>query len=162
MIRGPRDVLRRVGRVRPLPLVTGSPHHETRRRMERDPLRPRKFSPSRIAGLATLFAALSPALASAQDAAAPAVNQADTAWMLISTALVLLMTPALGFFYGGLVRSKNSLNTMMMSYIALGFVGVAWALIVFSLAFAPATTTSATSRWRCSAMSASARRAPQR
>jgi Amt family ammonium transporter len=84
-----------------------------------------------------LFAALSPALAFAQDAAAPAVNQADTAWMLISTALVLLMTPALGFFYGGLVRSKNSLNTMMMSYIALGFVGVAWALIVFSLAFAP-------------------------
>jgi ammonium transporter, Amt family len=67
----------------------------------------------------------------------PVVNQADTAWMLISTALVLLMTPALGFFYGGLVRSKNSLNTMMMSYIALGFVGVAWALIVFSLAFAP-------------------------
>jgi Amt family ammonium transporter len=105
--------------------------------MERDPLRPRKFSPSRIAGLAMLFAALSPALAFAQDAAAPAVNQADTAWMLISTALVLLMTPALGFFYGGLVRSKNSLNTMMMSYIALGFVGVAWALIVFSLAFAP-------------------------
>jgi ammonium transporter, Amt family len=105
--------------------------------MERDPLRTHRLSPSRIAGLATLLAALSPALAHAQDAAAPVVNQADTAWMLISTALVLLMTPALGFFYGGLVRSKNSLNTMMMSYIALGFVGVAWALIVFSLAFAP-------------------------
>src|ERR687887_535334 len=57
------------------------------------------------------------------------INAADTAWMLISTALVLLMTPALGFFYGGLVRSKNSLNTMMMSYIALGFVGVAGALV---------------------------------
>ena len=40
------------------------------------------------------------------------MNQADTAWMLISTALVLLMTPALAFFYGGLVRSKNALNTM--------------------------------------------------
>ena len=62
------------------------------------------------------------------------MNQADTAWMLISTALVLLMTPALAFFYGGLVRSKNALNTMMMSFISLGFVGVAWALIGYSLA----------------------------
>jgi Amt family ammonium transporter len=65
------------------------------------------------------------------------MNQADTAWMLISTALVLLMTPALAFFYGGLVRSKNALNTMMMSFISLGFVGVGWALIGYSLAFAP-------------------------
>ena len=56
------------------------------------------------------------------------MNQADTAWMLISTALVLLMTPALAFFYGGLVRSKNALNTMMMSFISLGFVGVLWAV----------------------------------
>ena len=61
------------------------------------------------------------------------MNQADTAWMLISTALVLLMTPALAFFYGGLVRSKNALNTMMMSFISLGFVSVAWALIGYSL-----------------------------
>jgi ammonium transporter, Amt family len=65
------------------------------------------------------------------------MNQADTAWMLIATALVLLMTPALGFFYGGLVRSKNSLNTLMMSFISLGFVGVAWAVIGYTLAFAP-------------------------
>jgi Amt family ammonium transporter len=63
------------------------------------------------------------------------MNQADTAWMLISTALVLLMTPALAFFYGGLVRSKNALNTMMMSFISLGFVGVLWALAGYSLAF---------------------------
>jgi Amt family ammonium transporter len=56
--------------------------------------------------------------------------------MLISTALVLLMTPALAFFYGGLVRSKNALNTMMMSFISLGFVGIAWAIIGYSLAFA--------------------------
>ncbi len=54
--------------------------------------------------------------------------------MLISTALVLLMTPALAFFYGGLVRSKNVLNTMMMSYISLGFVGVLWAMLGYSLA----------------------------
>src|SRR6185503_21115726 len=65
------------------------------------------------------------------------MNQADTAWMLLSTALVLLMTPALAFFYGGLVRSKNALSTMMMSFVALGPVAVAWALIGYSLAFAP-------------------------
>jgi ammonium transporter, Amt family len=65
------------------------------------------------------------------------MNQADTAWMLVATALVLFMTPALAFFYGGLVRSKNALNTMMMSFISLGFVGVLWAVVGYSLAFAP-------------------------
>jgi Amt family ammonium transporter len=62
---------------------------------------------------------------------------ADVAWMLVATALVLLMTPALGFFYGGLVRGKNALNTLMMSVAALGCVGVLWALAGYSLAFAP-------------------------
>ena len=62
---------------------------------------------------------------------------ADTVWVLLSTALVVLMIPALGFFYGGLVRAKNALNTLMMSVCALGFVGVAWALLGYSLAFAP-------------------------
>src|SRR5262245_37289721 len=80
----------------------------------------------------------SPSVSFAQaPAAPPAINNADTAWMLIATALVLLMTPALAFFYGGLVRSKNALNTMMMSFISLGFVSIAWALIGYSLAFAP-------------------------
>ena len=65
------------------------------------------------------------------------MNQADTAWMLISTALVLLMTPALAFFYGGLVRSKHVLNAMMMSFVSLGVIGVLWAVIGYSLAFAP-------------------------
>jgi len=64
------------------------------------------------------------------------MNAADTAWMLTSTALVLLMTPALAFFYGGLVRSKSALNTMMMSFTALGAVGIAWAFVGYSLAFA--------------------------
>src|SRR6187551_2007343 len=76
-----------------------------------------------------------PGVAAAQGAAPPTINQADTAWMLVATALVLLMTPALAFFYGGLVRAKNALNTMMMSFVALGFVGVFWALIGYSLAF---------------------------
>jgi Amt family ammonium transporter len=75
------------------------------------------------------------ALQAAPPARPPVVVPADTAWMLISTALVLLMTPALAFFYGGLVRSKSSLNTMMMSFAALGIVGVAWALAGYSLAF---------------------------
>jgi Amt family ammonium transporter len=66
----------------------------------------------------------------------PPINAADTAWMLVSTALVLLMTPGLGIFYGGMVRKKNTLNTMMMSYTALGFVGLAWALVGYSFAFA--------------------------
>jgi len=64
------------------------------------------------------------------------VNGSDIAWMLTSTALVLLMTPALGFFYAGLVRGKNALNTLMMSFVSLGFVGLAWALLGYSLAFA--------------------------
>src|SRR6476660_382704 len=63
------------------------------------------------------------------------ISPADTAWMLTSTALVLLMTPALAFFYGGLVGSKNVLNTMMMSFIALGFIGVLWAVLGYSLSF---------------------------
>ena len=63
------------------------------------------------------------------------MNNSDTAWVLVATALVLLMTPALAFFYGGLVRKKNALNTMMMSVCALGFVGLAWALVGYSLAF---------------------------
>ena len=82
---------------------------------------------------------LLPLLVAVQDAASPppppALVPADTAWMLVSTALVLLMTPALAFFYGGLVRNKNSLNTMMMSFVALGVVGVTWALMAYSLAF---------------------------
>ena len=63
------------------------------------------------------------------------MNQADTAWMLVATALVLLMTPGLAFFYGGLVRSKNVLNTIMMSFVALGVIGLTWAFVGYSLAF---------------------------
>jgi Amt family ammonium transporter len=65
------------------------------------------------------------------------INGADTAWMLVSTALVLLMTPALALFYGGLVRSKNVLSTFMHSFFALGIVTVQWVLIGYSLSFAP-------------------------
>ena len=71
----------------------------------------------------------------------PAIVPADTAWMLVSTALVLLMTPAAAFFYGGLVRAKNALNTMMMCLAAFAVVGVLWALAGYSLAFG------GTARW---------------
>jgi Amt family ammonium transporter len=63
------------------------------------------------------------------------IDKGDTAWMLAATALVLMMTPALGLFYAGLVRSKNSLNTFMMCIGALGVVTVVWALFGYSLAF---------------------------
>lgn len=66
---------------------------------------------------------------------AAGVSAGDTAWMLIATALVLMMTPALGLFYAGLVRSKNTLNTFMMSVAALGIVTITWALVGYSLAF---------------------------
>jgi len=67
------------------------------------------------------------------------IDSADTAWLLISTALVLVMTPALGFFYGGMVRAKNALNTLMMSFSALGFVGIAWAFFGYSVGFGHAS-----------------------
>jgi ammonium transporter, Amt family len=63
------------------------------------------------------------------------INAGDTAWMLAATALVLLMTPALGLFYCGLVRGKNTLNTFMMSIAALGVATIMWAVVGYSLAF---------------------------
>jgi len=68
-------------------------------------------------------------------AQASEVNTGDTAWMLVATALVLLMTPALGLFYAGLVRAKNALNTFMMCIAAIAIAGVMWALVGYSLAF---------------------------
>ena len=68
-------------------------------------------------------------------AAATEVNAGDTAWMLAATALVLLMTPALGLFYAGLVREKNTLNTFMMCVAALAVATITWALVGYSLAF---------------------------
>ena len=66
-----------------------------------------------------------------------AISAGDTAWVLASSALVLLMTVGLACFYGGLVRSKNSLNTMMMSIVAMGAISVQWVIVGYSLSFAP-------------------------
>ena len=70
-------------------------------------------------------------------AAESTIDTGDTAFMLLCSALVLLMTPGLAFFYGGLVRSRNVLNTMMMSLLLMAMVGVTWVLWGYSLAFAP-------------------------
>ncbi len=67
----------------------------------------------------------------------PAINTGDTAWVLISTALVMLMTPGLALFYGGMVRRKNVLGTIMQSFISLGVITMVWVLYGYSLAFGP-------------------------
>jgi ammonium transporter, Amt family len=76
-------------------------------------------------------------VAAATAAAGAAQIAGDTGFMMVCAALVLLMTPGLAFFYGGFVRSRNVLNTMMMSFILMGIVGVTWVLWGYSLSFAP-------------------------
>ncbi len=97
-----------------------------------------------IAGIVALWLLSDPlmgkAIAAPSDAEAAITNAqtaADTAFMLIAAALVLLMTPGLAFFYGGFVRSRNILNTLMMSFVLMALVGVTWILWGYSLAFAP-------------------------
>jgi Amt family ammonium transporter len=63
------------------------------------------------------------------------IDKGDTAWMLVSSAFVLLMTPGLAFFYGGMVNKKNIISTMLQSFVALGIVSVLWVVVGFSLAF---------------------------
>lgn len=65
------------------------------------------------------------------------VSAGDTAWLLVSSALVMLMTPGVALFYGGMVRRKNVLSTIMMSFAALGLVGLLWVLYGYSLSFGP-------------------------
>ena len=76
-----------------------------------------------------------PTIADAMKAAADAQSNGDTAWMLVASAMVLFMTPGLAFFYGGLVRGKNVLNTLLMSYGAMAVLAVVWALVGYSIAF---------------------------
>lgn len=82
-----------------------------------------------IAGISTAYAG--------NNTAVLTVDKGDTAWLLVSTALVMLMTPGLALFYGGMVRRKNVLGTIMQSFIALGVVSIQWVLIGYSLAFGP-------------------------
>src|SRR5881227_2321761 len=84
-----------------------------------------------------------------------AINSGDTAWMLVSTALVMLMTPALGFFYGGLVRRKNVLSTIMHSFFMLALISVQWVLWGYTWPSARITAASSAA-WTGSASTASA------
>src|ERR1700733_15180646 len=63
------------------------------------------------------------------------IDSGDTAWLLTATALVLLMTPGLAFFYGGMVTKKNVLSTMMQSFVCMGAITIIWVVFGFSLAF---------------------------
>ena len=86
-----------------------------------------------------LAAAISPAAISpaAISPAAQALQSANNGFVLLSAALVLMMTPALALFYAGFVRSRNVLNTMVMSFSAMALVSVLWVLVGYSLAFSP-------------------------
>jgi ammonium transporter, Amt family len=88
-----------------------------------------------VGGVSVAVLGLSALPAAAQDTTA--VNGADTAWILVSAALVMFMTPGLAFFYSGLVRSKNVLGTIMHSFMALGIVTILWVIIGHTLAFGP-------------------------
>src|SRR5579883_1848655 len=71
----------------------------------------------------------------ASDETAAKMDSGDTAWMLVSTGLVLLMVPGLALFYGGMVRRKNVLGTMMHCMVALALIGMQWVLFGYALAF---------------------------
>ena len=100
------------------------------------PLSPLTFIWSLIGGLSlVLFSWVSPVFADGSKV--PAFSAGNTAWVLASTALVLIMTPGLGFYYGGMVRRKNVLNTISLSFITICTVSVIWILWGYSLAFGP-------------------------
>ncbi|MBB4862834.1 Amt family ammonium transporter [Pseudomonas nitritireducens] len=90
----------------------------------------------KYAGLGALLPLAMPGLALADEAAAPVLNSGDTAWMLISSALVLLMTiPGLALFYGGMVRAKNVLSIMMQCFAITAVISILWVVYGYSLAF---------------------------
>ncbi|WP_374439467.1 ammonium transporter [Pseudomonas panipatensis] len=90
----------------------------------------------KYAGLGALLPLAMPGLAMAADAPAPVLNSGDTAWMMISSALVLMMTiPGLALFYGGMVRAKNVLSIMMQCFAITAVVSILWTLYGYSMAF---------------------------
>ena len=101
--------------------------------------------PTPLAGLLALFCAPALLAADAIPTAPPpvplaplnALNSGDTAFILVASAMVLLMTPGLGLFYGGMVRKKNVLSTLMQSFMMLAVVSLLWVLVGYSLAFSP-------------------------
>src|SRR4051812_23708764 len=80
-----------------------------------------------------LYAQVTDTAATAATAPAPTNNSGDTAWMLVSAALVLLMTPGLAFFYAGMVRSKNAVTTAFQSFVAIPLITIVWFVVGYSL-----------------------------
>ncbi len=98
----------------------------------------RRWSGKILAGWGGVLLSLSAGgLAWADEAAPPTLSAGDTAWVLTSTALVMLMTPGLALFYGGMVRKKNVLSTFMHSFVALAVIGIQWVIYGYSLSFGP-------------------------
>ncbi len=92
-----------------------------------------KVKALKTAVMAGCFALMTPLLALAEEA--PKLDTGDTAWLLISSALVLLMLPGLALFYGGMVRAKNVLSSMMHSFVVMGLVAVQWLIIGYTIGF---------------------------
>lgn len=93
----------------------------------------KKYLPISILLAISLWAVFMPALPT--KIVSEGINSGDTAWMLAAAGLVLLMTPGLAYFYGGMVNSKNVISTMFQSFIAMGVISLLWVIIGFSLAF---------------------------
>jgi Amt family ammonium transporter len=91
----------------------------------------------KVSILLVVVAIIFTGVAFAETSPSPKMDTGDTSWILISSALVMLMTPGLALFYGGMVRSKNVLGTIMQSFIALGVITIQWVLYGYSLAFGP-------------------------
>ena len=90
-----------------------------------------------VTALAAAFSLALPAVALAQGPEGNQISAGDTAWVLGSASLVMIMTPALAFFYGGMVRNKNALGTIMHSFVIIALISVQWVLYGYSLAFGP-------------------------
>jgi ammonium transporter, Amt family len=101
--------------------------------MEKSSEEPKLLGPLVVLIAVSILAALCPM--GGQVAEGPLLDKADTAWMLTATGLVLLMTPGLSFFYGGMVDRRNIVSTMMQSFIAMGLISIIWIVVGFSLAF---------------------------
>ena len=88
-----------------------------------------------ILSMTAMFIAMMASVAFAADDTTAAIDTGDTAWVLISAALVFIMTPGLAFFYGGMVRSKNVLSTIMHSFFIVAMISVEWVLIGYAMTF---------------------------
>ncbi len=104
------------------------------------PCIPQRLNKFHVGWGIALVLLLTEGMALAEEAAAPVLSAGDTAWVLTSSALVMLMTPGLALFYAGMVRKKNVLSTSMHSFVALAVIGIQWVVLGYSLAFGAGNT----------------------